>query len=306
VMDEDGIVRLNGREISPEAASPECALLSHDIFFASFAMSYLGVLMKSIALKWVQSAGAGVDHPLLVMLAEKGIRLTTNHGQAVGMAEYVMWGVLNHFQRGKAHAIEQAAHRWTKQQSREISGTRWLIIGFGAIGEAVARRAQAFGAHVTGVRRQLQPSPFADAMVTPDQLSSHLGNSDVVVLCVPHTAQTVNMVDADFLAAMKPGSMLINVGRGSLIDDDALFAALDAGTPEHVVLDVFRVEPLPADSRFWEHPRVTVTAHTSALSSGMQARTDDLFLDNLARYLARETLLHEIPASQVLAASRDR
>jgi phosphoglycerate dehydrogenase-like enzyme len=306
VMDENGIVRLNGHAIAPHEARPECGWISHDIFFASYAANYLDVLMQSPALKWVQSAGAGLDHPMFVSLAGKGISLTTNHSQAIGISEYVLWGVLNHFQNGRAHAAEQAAHRWTKRQSREIHGTRWLIIGFGAIGQAVARRAKAFDAHVIGVRRRTEPSPFADEITTPDRVFDHLGASDVVVLSLPHTTRTANMVDASFLSAMKEGSVLVNVGRGSLIDENALLAALDAGKPEHAVLDVFRIEPLPADSRFWDHPRVTVTAHTSAISSGIRERSDNLFLDNLARYLARQPLLHEVPASEVLAAVSDR
>src|SRR6185436_10591794 len=123
--------------------------------------------MQSSDLKWVQSAGAGVDHPMFVKLAEKGVRLTTNHSQAVGMAEYVVGGVLSHFQSRGTQAADQAAHRWTKRYAREISGTRWLIIGFGAIGQAVAQRAKAFDAHVIGVRRQIEQSPFADEMATP-------------------------------------------------------------------------------------------------------------------------------------------
>jgi phosphoglycerate dehydrogenase-like enzyme len=304
VMDDDGVIRLDGREMPAAEANPECGLISHDVFFNH--KHYLAALMHSTQLKWVQSAGAGVDHPMFVMLAEKGVRLTTNHSQAVGIAEYVMGGVLSHFQAREAQAAYQAARRWNKRYAREISGTRWLIIGFGAIGQAVAQRAKAFDAHVTGVRRQIEQSPFADEMATPDQLFDHLGGSDVVVLCLPHTPKTINLVDAEFLAAMKAESMLVNVGRGSLIDEDALLAALDAGKPEHALLDVFRVEPLPPKSRFWSHPRVTVTAHTSALSSGLQARTDKLFLDNLARYLARQTVLNEVPASEVLGASGER
>lgn len=303
VMEKTGTIRLDGRELSPKDANPKCALISNDIFFASIETSYLDALTTSAALEWVQSAGAGLDHPMFLKLAERGIHLTTNHGQAIGMAEYVMWGVLNHFQNGSAIAADQAAHRWSKRRAREVAGTRWLIIGFGAIGEAVARLAKGFGSHVTGIRRRAEPSPFADEIATPNRLFEFLCEADVVVLCVPQTRATTNMVNADFLAAMKPGSMLVNVGRGSVIDDGALFTALDTGKPEHALLDVFRTEPLPAQSRFWDHPRITVTAHTSALSSRAEARADELFVENLARYLAGQTLLHEAPASEVIAAS---
>lgn len=300
-MDAAGAIRLNGRAILPDDAAPECAFISNDVFFSPIEAGFIDALTRSGVAKWVQSAGAGVDHPMFARLAERGIRLTKSDGQAVGMAEYVLWGVLNHFQGGNERAAQQAAHRWTKRRSREIDGTRWLVVGFGAVGEAVARRAKGFGAHVTGVRRQAGQSPFADAMATPDRLSDYLGDSDVVVLCAPQTPHTTGMVDAKFLAAMKPGSVLINVGRGSLIDDDALRVALDAGTPEHAVLDVFRVEPLPQDSWFWDHPRVTVTPHGSALSTGSEARTDRVFLDNLARYLAGDPLLNEVSAADLPA-----
>ncbi len=306
LMDGDGIVRLDGQEISPAAASVDGAWFSIDALFTSIEGSFLEILMASTALEWVQSAGAGVDRPVFAQLAGKGIRLTTNHSQAVGISEYILWGVLNHFQGGNLRAAKQVAHLWTQAEAREITGSRWLIVGFGAIGEAVARLAKGFDVHVTGVRRKPARSPFADVMATPDQVFGYLGESDVVVLCMPQTPQTVNMVDAAFLAAMKPGSMLVNVGRGSLIDDDALRVALDGGKPEHALLDVFRSEPLPADSWFWDHPRVTVTAHTSAYSSRLVERGDGLFLDNLARYLAGQALLNEISAAEVLAASINR
>jgi phosphoglycerate dehydrogenase-like enzyme len=294
LMDRQGVLRLGDVELAPEDARPECGWIGHELFADGLVEHYGDVLLQSPALKWVQSGGAGLDRPIFGALLGKGVRVTTNHSQAVGMADYVLWGVLDHFQGGAARAAEQAAHRWTQRRAREIDGTRWLIIGFGAIGEAVARRAKGFGAHVTGVRRKPGESPFADAVTTPERISQHLGDSDVVVLCMPQTAETTGLVDADFLAEMKPGSMLVNVGRGSAIDEEALLAALDAGKPEHALLDVFRVEPLPVDSRFWDHPRVTLTPHSSAMSSGNAGRTDALFLDNLARYIAGRPLLNEV------------
>jgi phosphoglycerate dehydrogenase-like enzyme len=304
VMDTTGRLRLDGREVSAELARPECGLLSNDLFFAAFQMDYIDALVRSPALEWVQSCGAGLDHPMFTRLARRSdIRLTTNHSQGVGIAEYVMWGVLGHFHSGAAQRVqpaEHSAHRWIRRRAREISGTRWLILGFGSIGQEVARRAKAFGAHVTGVRRRPEPSEFAHAVVGPEQILDTLSNTDVVVLCMPHTPETVNLVDATFLGAMKPTSMLINVGRGSAIDDAALLRSLDAGKPEHALLDVFRVEPLPDDHPFWSHPRITATAHTSAVTTGWDTRLDELIIDNIGRYLAGEPLRHEIPISKVL------
>jgi phosphoglycerate dehydrogenase-like enzyme len=302
-MTSDGTIRRDGVEITPEAANIEVTWVNTDFFQTPAIGALFGAVMKSTALIWVQSGAAGYESPMFTRVVEKGARLTTNHSQSVGMSEYVLWGVLNHFQRGPERAVEQAAHRWTMLPFREISGTRWLIIGFGAIGQDVARRAQAFGAHVTGVRRKAGEQPHADAMITPDQIPAHLGDSDVVVLSIPLSPATADMVDAKFLAAMKPGSMLVNVGRGGLVDEAALLAALDAGKPEHALLDVFRTEPLPADSPFWDHPRVTMTPHASPVSSGLGARSDTLFVENLGRFLSGQPLLNEVSREEVLAGA---
>jgi phosphoglycerate dehydrogenase-like enzyme len=296
----DGAITLNGAPVDPDAAEVEVGWATADMFFSPAARQYFAVVLKSNSLKWVQSSAAGYDSPVFGMIVSKGARLTTNHSQAVGMSEYVLATVLDHFQRGPDRRVEQAAARWTPLNYREIAGSNWLIVGFGAIGQETARRARAFGAKIVGVRRQTGPEPLADAMATPDALPSLLPGADVVVLSLPLNANTANMVDAAFLAAMKPGSVLVNVGRGGLVDEAALLAALDAGKPEHAILDVFQTEPLPAESRFWSHPRVTATPHASPMGSGLQARSDALFVDNLTRYLAGEPLLNEVSAKEVL------
>jgi phosphoglycerate dehydrogenase-like enzyme len=301
LMDAKGVIRLEGRERSPEDAAAEVGWLTQEMFGTPVQRSYFVALLKSPALKWVQSAAAGFDDPVFARLVAKGARLTTNNAPALGMAEYVLWGVLDHFQRGPERRAAQTERRWDELHFREINGSRWLIIGFGAIGQAVAARAAAFGARVTGVRRQPGAHPLAEAMITPDQTTARLPETDVVVLAVPLSPATANLVDTEFLERMKPGSLLVNVGRGGLVDEAALLAALDRGRPEHAVLDVFHQEPLPADSRFWTHPRVSLSAHASALGSGLTARADALFLENLDRYLNGRPLLNEADPKAVLA-----
>jgi phosphoglycerate dehydrogenase-like enzyme len=302
LMGADGAITLNGAPVDLDDAEVEVGWATADMFFGPAARQYFAAVLKSNSLKWVQSSAAGYDSPVFGMIVSKGARLTTNHSQAVGMSEYVLATVLDHFQRGPDRRVEQAAARWTPLNYREIAGSNWLIVGFGAIGQETARRARAFGAKIVGVRRQTGPEPLADAMATPDALPSLLPGADVVVLSLPLNANTANMVDAAFLAAMKPGSVLVNVGRGGLVDEAALLAALDAGKPEHAILDVFQTEPLPTESRFWSHPRVTATPHASPMGSGLQARSDALFVDNLTRYLAGEPLLNEVSAKEVLGA----
>jgi phosphoglycerate dehydrogenase-like enzyme len=300
-VDDAGALKLNGQEIAIEDANPDIGWMTVELFGAPASRNFFVSLLKAPALKWVQSAAAGFDNPAFKSLIANGARLTTNNAQAVSMAEYVLWGVLDHFQRGPDRRAAQGRHDWTRPAYREIGRMNWLIIGFGAIGQAVAVRAGAFGAHVTGVRRTPGAHPAAQAMATPDQVVSLLPDADVVVLLVPLSPATTHLVDADFLAAMKPGSILVNVGRGDLVDEPALLAALDAGKPEHALLDVFHEEPLPADSRFWDHPRVTLTGHASSIGDGLGPRGDTLFLDNLERYLTGQPLLNEANPKDVLA-----
>jgi phosphoglycerate dehydrogenase-like enzyme len=136
-------------------------------------------------------------------------------------------------------------------------------------------------------------------MLAPADLQPALRDADVVVLSLPLTGETDALVNATFLAAMKPTSVLVNVGRGGLVDEAALLESLGRGVPEHAILDVFRTEPLPANSPFWNHPRVTLTGHASAIGSGLTARTDALFVENLGRYVRSEALLNEADPEDV-------
>ena len=301
VMSAEGALTLAGQPISIEDAAPEIAWATHDAWMGPAARDYSRAMLKSASLKWIQSAAAGFDHPIFGQLVQRGVRLTTSHGQAVGMADYVLWGVLDHLQRGPERRAAQAEGAWTRLRFRDLEGCHWLVIGFGAIGQGVARRARAFGAKVTGVRRSLAPHPDADAIAARSDIPSLLPGADVVVLSLPLTQETRQMVDAGFLAAMKPGSVLVNVGRGGLVDEPALLAALDKAAPEHALLDVFETEPLPTESPFWAHPRVTLTAHASGISDGAAGRNDQLFLENLSRYLAGEPLISEADPRDVTA-----
>jgi phosphoglycerate dehydrogenase-like enzyme len=301
VMNESGEFRLNGHAIGGDDTLAEAAWTNADVFFSRAARSFMVAMLKSPALKWVQSGAAGFDQPVFGQIVQKGARLTTSHGQAVGMAEYVLAGVLDVFQRGPERRAAQAARRWDRLPFREITGSRWLIVGFGAIGKGVADRARAFGAHVTGVRRRQAPDASADRIGAISDLPALLPEADVVVLCCPLSAETRHLANADFFAAMKPGSVLVNVGRGGLVDEPALLGALDRGAPAHAVLDVFETEPLPQDSPFWAHPHVSLTPHASGMSGGNATRNDALFLDNLRRYLAGEPLLNEADPKDVVA-----
>ena len=303
-LELDGTLRDGtGRTVDWAEARPEVAWGTSDLFrqgapIAAFFRSLPGLA----SLRWFQSPAAGFDAPVFSQLAVRGVRITNAHVNSLPIAEFVMGAVLDEFQRA-AEWRRLAEHRsWTIHDWREVSGTTWLVVGLGGIGTAVAVRARAFGATVIGCRRRPSADDPTDRTVTPDQLPEVIGDADVVVLAAPATPETSDLVDADLLARMKEHSVLVNVARGTLVDEDALLVALDRGTPAAAILDVFRTEPLPPDHRFWTHPSVRVTPHNAAGGMGRLQRQADLFADNLRRYRSGEPLLHDV-TDDVLASS---
>jgi phosphoglycerate dehydrogenase-like enzyme len=300
VVDRSGAITTGGAPVSADDARPDIAWASGELYLSPAARDFFGTMLTSPNLRWVHSAAAGYDHPMFADIVRKGARLTTSHGQAVGMADYVLAGVLDHFQRGPERRAAQIQRAWTRLPFREILGTDWLVVGFGSIGQEIAKRARAFGARIIGVRRDVSAHPLADEVIPLARIPAVLPGADVVVLCLPASRTTRHLADAGFFAAMKPGSVLVNVGRGSLVDEQALAAALDRGRPAHAVLDVFETEPLPETSALWTHPRVSLTAHASGESGGQQMRNQALFLDNLARFIGGSPLLNEANPTDVL------
>ena len=296
IMDKDGCLRTaTGDPVERDAADPEVAWGTSDLFAEGSPMPpFLGLIRRAPSLEWFQSPAAGYDDPIYKELAARGVRITNAHVNGIPIAEFVMRAVLDHFQAAQLWREAEQQRVWSTHDWREISGTTWLVIGLGSIGGRVAHRARAFGATVIGCRQRPDPSDPTDRTVTLDELPVVLPEADVVVLCVPSTARTRGIVDGAFLAKMKVGSLLVNVGRGSLVDEDALLRALERGVPEAAVLDVFATEPLPPQHPFWKHPAVTVTAHNAAGGTGRYTRQAELFAENLDLYLAGASLLNDV------------
>lgn len=284
-------------------AAPEIGWFSPELFRAGIASHFLALAAGAPSLGWMQSARAGFNDPGLAPLVERGVRLTTSDGPAVAMAEYALAQVLDHYQRGPERRAAQAEALWRPLPFRELGGTSWLLFGFGSVGREIAARARPFGARITGVRRSGGTDPFADRIVTPAEADAALAEADVLILSLPLSRETENMADAAFLARLKPGALFINVGRGALVDEEALRAALDGGRPGHAVLDVTRTEPLPPESWMWRHPGITLTPHVSGLGKGTFARTLALFADNLRRFARGEPLRNEVRAADVMASA---
>lgn len=291
---------LGGKPIVADDIDPEVVWLSLDSYQSGTLRPLYRRLMKSPAARWTQIMAAGIDNPMFRAIMEKGVRLSKSSAQATPIAEYVVAHALSLQVPIAQQAALQAKHAWKTTPYRELGHTRWLTCGFGNIGHEIARRIKPFGVHLTVVRRSpAADGDLADRVITLADIGSELPDADVVVLACALNDETRNLCDAAFFAAMKPGAILINIGRGGLVDEDALKAGLERDQPAHAVLDVFQTEPLPADSWLWDHPKVRVSAHTSNSGDGNLARGDELFLENLRRYLAGEPLLNEADPGEV-------
>ena len=295
----DDAYELNGKPIDKDAIDPEVVWLSLDSYASGTLGQLFGRLMKSASPRWTQIMAAGIDNPIFRQIMEKGVRLSKSSAQATPIAEYVVAHALSLQTPIQAQADFQAKREWKPTPYRELGNTRWVLVGFGNIGHEIAKRIKPFGVDLTVIRRNIAPDPLADRVLPFSDLAKTLPDADAIVLACALNDETRNMCDATFFKTLKPGAILINIGRGGLVDEDALKAGLDADQPAHAVLDVFQTEPLPPESWIWDHPKVRVSAHTSHSGDGNLGRGDDLFLENLRRYLAKEPLLNEADPSEV-------
>jgi len=259
------------------------------------------LFLEAKQLRWVHSAAAGVGTSLHAEMIASDVLFTNSAGiHAVPIAEYAVAGIL-HFLRGLDFAIDQQRRtEWNKTPFvrldsvlREMDTVRALIVGVGGLGGATAERLSALGARCTGVRRRvgLGAPPGFERVVGLDQFDRELPNHDVVVIAAPLTGETAGLLTAERLDLLPPSTIVVNVARGAMVDDEALVERLNAGKLRGAVLDVFRQEPLPPDSPLWQHRQVLVTPHVSPVSPGrFWPRQLDLFLGNWSRYLQRMPL----------------
>jgi phosphoglycerate dehydrogenase-like enzyme len=250
-------------------------------------------IRRAVKLKWLSSIYAGVDGFPLALMAERGVVLTNGVGiNAITIAEYVVMGMLNIAKGYRDVVRAQDRHEWLLDSPGkvELAGSKALILGYGEIGQRVDRMLQGFDVEVVKVRR----TPGKGAL-TPDAWRARLGEFDWVILAVPATAETDSMIGAAELAAMKPSAVLVNIARGSVVDQEALMAALTARRLGGAFLDVTTPEPLPADHPLWSLPTAHVTMHLSGRAqSRMFQRSAVRFLENLARYGRGEALTQQV------------
>jgi len=259
-----------------------------------------GAVRAHPRLTWVQGTAAGTGE--LVRAArlsaeELGRVLITSAGgvHAGPLAEFCMLGLLTFTKDLPRLLADQRAHRWDHRPVAELAGATVVILGLGAIGTEVARLAHGLGMHTVGVsRRGRTDSPYLDAVHRSDGLLEVIGGADALVITLPLTEQTRGMVDTEVLGRLKPAAIVVNVGRGGVIDEPALIQALRERRLAGAALDVFAAEPPAPDSPLWDLPNLLMSPHTAALSLRENERLVTLFTENLRRCQRGEDLLHRI------------
>ena len=247
------------------------------------------VINAATNMKWLNSIYAGVDGMPLKQLKAQGCVVTNGAGiNAVTIAEYVVMAMLTVAKNYREVVRAQERREWLLDPPGkvELFGSKALLLGYGAIGKLIKERLKPFGVDVTVVRRSAGPNTL-----TPDQWRAVLGDFDWVILAVPATAETDDMIGAAELAAMKPSASLINIARGSVVDQEALVTALQTKQIAAAFLDVTTPEPLPADHTLWTLDNAHISMHLSGRAQDkMFVRSAARFFQNLERYRKGEAL----------------
>jgi phosphoglycerate dehydrogenase-like enzyme len=248
-------------------------------------------------LRWIHSVSVGVESVLTPCTIIRGLTVTNGRGVFdQPIAEYVMTMILA-LCRGLPQLIElQRERTWQPIEAQEMAQVTIGLIGLGGIGCEVAELARPFGPRIVAIRRRPNAGPVegVDVLGGMEALPKLLATSDFVVLALPLTVETESLINDETLAGVKPGSWIINVARGGLVDEGAMLRALRSGPLGGAVLDAFREEPLPETSPFYRLANCIVTPHTSWSSGAVLGRTLDVFCDNLRRYRAGEPLKYVV------------
>ncbi len=260
-------------------------------------------LARAKRLRWIHATAAGVNQLMYPELRRSGIVVTNARGvHAVPISEHLV-GTLVALARSFPTVLRyQLKRQWAQQviwdssqRPRELAGQVLLVVGFGAIGRALAERVKPLRMKVWAVTRTGKVDPhLAERAVSPAQLREVLPLADFVVLAAPETPETQHLIGAPELAAMKPSAYLINIARGTLVDEPALIAALARRAIAGAALDVAEQEPLPPESPLWSLENVFITPHISGVSDALWDRQGDLLLENLERWFSGRPLLNRI------------
>lgn len=293
-FNRDGLFLVDGNNVSPKNVEVDFLWLSAHFKADGAQETVFDALLTCKSVGVLQTFNAGLDHPFYKKISDKGTRICNSSAQAVAISEYVMAQALS-----VTHPIEQqralqSSKTWQKTPFRELSRTHWLVIGFGPIGQEICKRVKPFGAEISVIRRNASPSDLADRVGTMAELETYLPQADIVVLACPLNAQTRGFAGANFFTHIKENAILINIARGGLIEDAEMIRALNNNKFATAILDVFHQEPLPDTDPLWSHDKIRLTSHTSFNGEGVGDRWDQLFLDNIGRFVSGVPLTYEV------------
>jgi glyoxylate/hydroxypyruvate reductase len=283
------------RDAAAEAEWRELLARAHVLFDFDY-LRPRNLVEHAPQLRWVQATSAGIGEFVRRHgLEGTGVAFTTaagTHGRP--LAEFVLWATLCFAKNYPQARVQQREESWRRFHGSEILGSTLVMVGMGGIGRSVAALMRPLGVRVVGVKREVRPGDAeamgVEALLPFTRIDEVLGEADHLVLACPLTPETEGMLDAARLARLKRGAVVINIGRGRLLDPTALVAAIDAGALSGAVLDVTDPEPLPAGHPLWRHERVIVFPHSASTSVRENERLTELFCDNLDRFVAGRPL----------------
>ncbi|MGI9355538.1 MAG: D-2-hydroxyacid dehydrogenase [Rhizobiaceae bacterium] len=250
-------------------------------------------LLDSPSVKWISVGGSGTDH--LNPWDPQVVTVTNAAGVAADMMAQYALGMMLHFSLGvPKFRAAQERREWVAEEVEPIAGKAVLIVGLGKTGQAVARLANAVGLTTIGVRARPEPVQDVDVVHGVDDLNKLWPKADFIVVCVPLLETTRGLISAEAFNAMKKTAVLIDVSRGGVVDESQLLSALDSDRIRGAALDVFETEPLPGDHKLWAYDNVIITPHCSSVYQGWEAKSVEMFCENLTRYRRGEALTNVV------------
>jgi phosphoglycerate dehydrogenase-like enzyme len=291
------------RRTSRQQASFEHLLSRADVFYGipdTKPAALAPAVRANPSLRWVHTMAAGggaeIKAASLTAAELRRVLLTTSagvHGRT--LAEFALFGILAGAKDLARLQAQQAARQWTgRWPMKQVHEQTVLVVGLGGIGKEVARLVNALGATVLGAKRQPEPIDNVDEVHPTTALPELVARADAIVFTLPGTSATTGLYGAELIAATKPGAVIVNVGRGTVLDEPSLIDGLRSGRLGSAYLDVVAVEPLPAESPLWSMPQVVIAPHTAALSPHEDRRIAELFATNLRLLIDGKELLNVV------------
>lgn len=298
VLDDEHMKQIRDLGVETVAARSETEVLKE----IGNANAYFGRMTPTIFetgknLRWVQGTSAGLDGYYFPELRKSKLTVTNLRGIYSDVIADHVFSLVTAFARGLHYYLRnQSKGKWEKSRPViHLAGTTLGIVGLGGIGLAVAERGPAFGMRVLGMDPAPKGNPgFIDRIYSPDGLKELVRESDFVVICTPHTVDTQGLFDADMFKVMKNTGILINVGRGEVVNLHALTEALQSGQIGGAGLDVYEEEPLSNGHPLWAMENVILTPHVAGISPKIEERRQALIVENVRRFCAEEPLLNVV------------